>query len=157
MRYERGVDDHLCEVVSQAGGGPFWPRRPGARCAPAWWTCTSSPTARPELIFRIPRFTAMTAGSTFPPISSRTSSCASAALWRPLTTPLALSVLPPTFRPDLEREIDLYEEVLRLWGMDRIPPTLPGGRERVGARTPEQETVRVINDTLRASGMERRR
>ena len=64
-----------------------------------------------------------------------------------------LSVLPPTFRPDLEREIDLYEEVLRLWGMDRIPPTLPGGRERVGARTPEQETVRVINDTLRASGM----
>lgn len=52
--------------------------------------------------------------------------------------PSVLSVLPPTFRPDLEREIDLYEEVLRLWGMDRIPPTLPGGRERVGARTPEQ-------------------
>lgn len=67
--------------------------------------------------------------------------------------PSVLSVLPPTFRPDLEREIDLYEEVLRLWGMDRIPPTLPGGRERVGARTPEQETVRVINDALRASGM----
>ena len=67
--------------------------------------------------------------------------------------PSVLSVLPPTFRPDLEREIDLYEEVLRLWGMGRIPPTLPGGRERVGARTPEQETVRVINDTLRASGM----
>ena len=64
-----------------------------------------------------------------------------------------LSVLPPTFRPDLEREIDLYEEVLRLWGMASIPPTLPGGRERVGARTPAQETVRVINDTQRASGM----
>lgn len=39
--------------------------------------------------------------------------------------PSVLSVLPPTFRPDLEREIDLYEEVLRLWGMDRIPPTRP--------------------------------
>ena len=44
----------------------------------------------------------------------------------------ALACVPPTFRPDLEREIDLYEEVLRLWGMDRIPPTLPGGREPRG-------------------------
>ncbi len=29
------------------------------------------------------------------------------------------------FARDLPREIDLIEEVLRLWGMDRIPPTLP--------------------------------
>ena len=35
-----------------------------------------------------------------------------------------LHVLAPTFRPDLEREIDLYEEVLRLYGMDRIEPAL---------------------------------
>ena len=32
-----------------------------------------------------------------------------------------LDVVSPTFRPDLPREIDLYEEVLRLYGMDRIP------------------------------------
>ena len=48
----------------------------------------------------------------------------------------ALAVTAPTFRPDLVREIDLYEEVLRLWGMDRVPATLPGGRERVGVRPP---------------------
>ena len=64
-----------------------------------------------------------------------------------------LSVLAPTFRPDLEREIDLYEEVLRLWGMDRIAPTLPGGRERVGTRTPEQQVARRVNDVLRAAGL----
>ena len=46
-----------------------------------------------------------------------------------------LAVVAPTFRPDLEREIDLYEEVLRLWGMDRIAPTLPGGPGRVGTRS----------------------
>ena len=43
-----------------------------------------------------------------------------------------LDVTVPSFRPDLEREIDLYEEVLRLYGMEKIPSTLPGGRGRVG-------------------------
>jgi phenylalanyl-tRNA synthetase beta chain len=34
-------------------------------------------------------------------------------------------VTPPSFRGDLEREIDLIEEVARLNGYDRIPATLP--------------------------------
>lgn len=34
----------------------------------------------------------------------------------------------PSFRPDLEREIDLIEEVARLNGYDRIPVTMPAGR-----------------------------
>jgi phenylalanyl-tRNA synthetase beta chain len=34
-------------------------------------------------------------------------------------------VLPPSFRPDLEREADLIEEVGRCYGLDRIPATLP--------------------------------
>ncbi|MCI0536720.1 MAG: phenylalanine--tRNA ligase subunit beta [Verrucomicrobiales bacterium] len=33
----------------------------------------------------------------------------------------------PTFRADLEREIDLIEEVARLYGVERIPPTAPRG------------------------------
>ena len=55
-----------------------------------------------------------------------------------------LEVTAPTFRPDLPREIDLYEEVLRLYGMDRIEPTLPGGRGRFGVRTEAQRTLDVI-------------
>lgn len=31
----------------------------------------------------------------------------------------------PTFRPDLTREVDLIEELLRLIGYDKVPPTLP--------------------------------
>lgn len=37
----------------------------------------------------------------------------------------AWRVVPPGFRPDLEREADLIEEVGRCHGLDRIPATLP--------------------------------
>lgn len=37
-----------------------------------------------------------------------------------------LTVKPPTRRVDLTREIDLVEEVARVWGFHRIPSTLPG-------------------------------
>jgi len=36
----------------------------------------------------------------------------------------------PTFRPDLERPVDLVEELGRLKGFDQIPDTLPAGRLR---------------------------
>lgn len=38
-----------------------------------------------------------------------------------------LDVAIPSFRPDLEREIDLIEEVGRLAGFDRLPATIPPG------------------------------
>ena len=151
MRYERGVDDHLCEVVSQAAAA-LLAEVSGGTVRPGVVDVYELPTARPELIFRIPRFVAMM-GADIPADFIEDILVRLGCAVEATDDPSVLSVLPPTFRPDLEREIDLYEEVLRLWGMDRIPPTLPGGRERVGARTPEQETVRVINDTLRASGM----
>lgn len=34
------------------------------------------------------------------------------------------SCIPPTFRPDLEREIDLIEEIVRIHGYDQIPDNL---------------------------------
>lgn len=64
-----------------------------------------------------------------------------------------LRVVAPTFRPDLEREIDLYEEVLRLYGMDRIPSTLPAGRGRLGVRTSQQIVDAKLHATLASCGM----
>ncbi len=64
-----------------------------------------------------------------------------------------LKVITPTFRPDLEREIDLYEEVLRIYGMDKIESTLPKSAKRVGIRTEAQRATSLIHDTLTASGM----
>ena len=48
-------------------------------------------------------------------------------------------VTPPSFRPDLPREIDLIEEVLRLWGM--------------GGLTHEQQLTRKVGQILRACGL----
>ncbi len=63
------------------------------------------------------------------------------------------SVTVPTFRPDLEREIDLIEEVLRVWGMEHVPSTLPAGRGRVGELTRAQRWRERVGATLRASGL----
>ena len=38
-----------------------------------------------------------------------------------------LDVTVPSFRRDLAMEDDLVEEIIRVWGYDRIPSTLPGG------------------------------
>ena len=38
-----------------------------------------------------------------------------------------LDVTVPSFRRDLSMEDDLVEEIIRVWGYDRIPSTLPGG------------------------------
>ncbi len=62
-------------------------------------------------------------------------------------------VTPPSFRPDLEREIDLYEEVVRLWGEGDIEPTIPAARNHAGGLTEEQRRVRQIGSSLRASGL----
>ena len=64
----------------------------------------------------------------------------------------AYRVMAPTYRPDLTREIDLYEEVLRIWGMDRVDSTLPAG-SHAGGRTLGQRRTRVIDSTLRAAGL----
>ncbi|MDY0088560.1 MAG: phenylalanine--tRNA ligase subunit beta [Coriobacteriia bacterium] len=67
--------------------------------------------------------------------------------------PGVLRVTVPTFRPDLTREIDLIEEVVRVWGMERIVSTLPGGRGRVGRLTERQRWLRRIDATMRSAGL----
>lgn len=157
MRYERGVDDHGIEersaaaaalMVEVAGGTVSRVVGDGAGVVDAW----PRQTEAPRLEFRIPRFQKMI-GAEIPrdfieDILARLG-CEVAAT----DNADVLSVVAPTFRPDLEREIDLYEEVLRLWGMDRVPSTLPGGPGRVGTRSEEELKLDVVNRTLRASGM----
>ena len=59
----------------------------------------------------------------------------------------------PTFRPDLDREIDLVEEVARRIGFDRIGRTLPDTRGQVGALTPRQRERRLAADALVGVGL----
>ncbi|MBN2205209.1 MAG: phenylalanine--tRNA ligase subunit beta, partial [Thermoleophilia bacterium] len=63
------------------------------------------------------------------------------------------TVTPPSFRPDLEREVDLVEEVGRIAGYDRSPETLP--RHRVaGGLTKPQQLRRAVRRALAGCGLD---
>ena len=59
-----------------------------------------------------------------------------------------LVVTPPSFRGDLEREIDLIEEVARLDGYEKIPITIPKGPPSSEERSKEFIAERKVIDTL---------
>lgn len=59
----------------------------------------------------------------------------------------------PTFRADITREIDLIEEIARVYGYDNIPTTLPKGDIPVPAPDPKVEVRRRVKQFLLASGM----
>ncbi len=63
-----------------------------------------------------------------------------------------LKVLAPTFRPDLIREIDLIEEIARIYGYNRIESTLPKG-ETVGGLSFEQRLKAKMKSSLISSGL----
>jgi len=59
-----------------------------------------------------------------------------------------LVVTPPSFRGDLEREVDLIEEVARMDGYEKIPLTLPEGPPSSEERSKEFVVERKAIDTL---------
>ena len=63
-----------------------------------------------------------------------------------------LDVTVPAFRRnDVTREVDLIEEVARLWGLEKLPATIPG--HGMSARlTPEQKLRRRAGDALVGAG-----
>ena len=53
----------------------------------------------------------------------------------------------PSWRADVEREIDLIEEVIRVYGMDKFPPRLPAARQGA-ARLPHYEAETRLRERL---------
>ncbi|MEG2615508.1 MAG: phenylalanine--tRNA ligase subunit beta [Raoultibacter sp.] len=150
IRYERGVDSNPIEFNAQMAAALIAEVSGGEVCCGMVdvWPAKTEPMA---LSFRIERFNAMMGAdidrTEIEDILSRLGCTLSDA------GEGVLGVEAPTFRPDLEREIDLYEEVLRLYGMDKITSTLPGGRGRVGTRSEEEHAIDKIHAALRACGL----
>ncbi|RJQ33002.1 MAG: phenylalanine--tRNA ligase subunit beta [Actinobacteria bacterium] len=65
----------------------------------------------------------------------------------------SLNVKVPTFRPDLEREIDLIEEVARLYGLNNIESTLPESSGKHGELTREQKIESRVKQLLVSTGL----
>lgn len=157
MRYERRVDDHDIDlrsaaaaalIVEVAGGTVSYAEGNAEGILDVW----PAPSEAFRNIFRIDRFQGMMGAEIPVDFIVKTLELLGCTVTA-TDDANVLDVVSPTFRPDLEREIDLYEEVLRLYGMDLIPSTLPGGRGRFAVKTIEQQRTALLHNTLRACGL----
>ncbi|MCL4425058.1 MAG: phenylalanine--tRNA ligase subunit beta [Firmicutes bacterium] len=60
----------------------------------------------------------------------------------------------PTFRPDIEAEVDLAEEVARVYGFNRIKTTLPFGPTTSGGKDREHQLVDLARGELVSMGLD---
>lgn len=59
---------------------------------------------------------------------------------------------PPSYRADLEGMHDIAEEVIRIYGYDKIPSTLFRAQATVGGRNPRQKRIVELNSLLTMHG-----
>lgn len=122
-RFERGVDPGaLADVVAQAAA--LTVRLSGGAAVTGMLSALGETYEPPRLVLRHARLEQLLGGS-FDRSEAR------AILDRlgfdvgEWTTEGTLDVVAPTFRPDVQREVDLVEEVARIRGYDAIPTELP--------------------------------
>ncbi|HZN42152.1 MAG TPA: phenylalanine--tRNA ligase subunit beta [Actinomycetota bacterium] len=147
VRFSRGTDPE--------GVGPAAAR--AARLIAEWTGArvlsgaidAGSPTPRRRLSLRAGRATAVLGY----PVSPEAAAEALAAIEIAATTDGdVVHVEAPSFRPDLEREEDLIEEIVRVHGYDRLPSTVPPSR-RAGGEQDTYRTRRRLRELLVRAGL----
>lgn len=156
MRFERGVDpgiatraiDRFVSLLAALPGGE------GLRRGPTVDVCDETHLPGPHRIgLRTDRVNAVLGTSlTDEEVDS---------LLRPLgftldaDGPGRFSVTVPTWRLECSREIDLIEEVARMWGYHRIERTVPAGsRRRSGGLDARQRERRLARSVLSGAGLD---
>jgi phenylalanyl-tRNA synthetase beta chain len=143
-RFERGVDPNdvaagAARAMELLGEVAQAQRRPGAI------DVYPQPIERPHITVRTERINALL-GLTLADTEVH-------ALLAPLGIELAGgTATAPTWRPDLEREIDVVEEIARRVGLHRIPRSVPSSPEKVGGLSRRQRDRRLVGDVLIGAG-----
>lgn len=150
IRYERQVDGANCANVAEIAAALF-EQCCGAEVCPGTVDVYPVVVPAPAIDFR-PDRARMLCGADVPDEFMATRLTRLGCKVEPADEG-HLTVTAPTNRPDLTREVDLIEEVCRLWGEGDITPTLPAAKNHAGGLTVEQRRVRLIGQTLRACGL----
>ncbi|CDD39996.1 phenylalanine--tRNA ligase beta subunit [Collinsella sp. CAG:398] len=168
IRFERQVDEAGCVDVANITAALI-EELAGGEVAPGYVDLYPAPKVQPELVLRQERVDLICGAQISPEFIERAltrlgctvrvdavsagAAGASAAAAGGAEAAGTFRVVPPSFRPDLEREIDLIEEVLRLWGMDRVEATIPAAKNHIGGLTHEQRLLRRVGAILRSCGL----
>ncbi len=64
----------------------------------------------------------------------------------------SITIVPPSFRGDIEKDFDIIEEVARLYGYDNIPSTLPVMQMSAAPEHKRQELTKKLKESLVKSG-----
>ncbi len=135
-RFERGVDQPGSEFAMHRATRLIL-KTAGGRALPGAAMAEPKPWAAPILRFRPAKASALLGVDVTGEFCGEvltTLGCAIKA-----KGPGEYAVTPPSYRLDLEREVDLIEEVGRVYGMDRIPPTLPRVAKNLDEKVAESE------------------
>jgi phenylalanyl-tRNA synthetase beta chain len=148
-RFEKGLDAHnagralerACELIEQLGCGDVlqdsldvWPNP----------TAPVSIQCRPEAVNRF-------LGTAIP--AAEMADILSRLGCQVISDGENFMVQVPSFRPDLECEADLAEEIARIFGYNKIEPTLLSGKQTtLGGRSPRQKAIEKIKNIMLGQG-----
>lgn len=165
IRFERQVDEAGCVDVANITAALI-EELAGGEVAPGYVDLYPAPKVQPELVLRQERVDLICGAQISPKFIERAltrlgctvradaaGAAGAGAAAGGTGAAGTFRVVPPSFRPDLEREIDLIEEVLRLWGMDRVEATIPAAKNHIGGLTHEQRLLRRVGAILRSCGL----
>ena len=153
IRFERQVDETGCVDVANIACALIEDLAGGA-VAPGCVDVYPTPRTVEPVTLRLARVHAICGAAIEPAFIEKTHGSLGCPVARAGEgEDLVYTVTPPTFRPDLPREIDLIEEILRIWGMGRVEATIPAAKNHIGGLTREQRLTRKVGQVLRSCGL----
>jgi phenylalanyl-tRNA synthetase beta chain len=150
-RFERGVDPHMVLPGMEAASRLILELCGGEASQPV--IAGHVPGARAPFRFRMAQLERLTGIALHGAVIERTLRALGFGAHWPEDG--VLELVPPSWRPDIELEADIVEELVRIHGYDKVPPMPVTRTAAVGQAvlTPEQRTRGVIRRALASRGL----